>query len=70
MGDHAYTPGEIMRPADRETLADRQLATLWQLGQIDTLPRDAEPDETELERLTAPAVAVQKGQPTRQQARR
>lgn len=53
MGDRVYAPGEMMEPEDRATLTDRQLATLWQLGQIDTLSVD---DEAELERLTAPAV--------------
>lgn len=68
MGEHTYAPGEMMRPADRETLTDRQIATLWQLGQIDTLPRDAEPDEAELERLTAPAVTAVKSQSAQKQA--
>lgn len=55
IGETVYAPGEELAEADRATFTDRQLATLWQLGQIDTPSRTAEePDEAELERLTAP----------------
>lgn len=56
MGDRVYQPGEELSDADREQLTDRQLVTLWQLGQIDTLPRETAPTDAELERLTAPAA--------------
>lgn len=54
MGERKYGPGEALSDADRAALTDRQIVTLWQLGQIDTEPR-VELDEAELERLTAPA---------------
>lgn len=65
MGDRIYAPGEMLSPEDRATLTERQISTLWQLGQIDTLP--AEMSDAELEQLTAPAQKVSAKQ---QQARR
>lgn len=52
MGDREYAPGERLSAEDREALTDRQLATMWQQGLIDTVAVD---DDAELERLTAPA---------------
>lgn len=51
MGSKTYEPGEPLSADDRAQLTDRQLATMWQQGLIDTPPA---PDDAELERLTAP----------------
>lgn len=39
MGDRVYLPGEELAAADREQLTASRLATLWQLGSVDTLSR-------------------------------
>lgn len=40
LGERRYQPGEELAAVDREQLTDRQIATLWQLGTVDTLPRE------------------------------
>lgn len=73
MGERMYEPGEPLTDADRAELTTRQLATLWQLGQIDTVPVPVGAvDEDELERLTAPTVSTARGtgQPKQAAARR
>lgn len=40
IGERTYKPGQEMASGDRDQLTDRQLATLWQQGAIDTLPRE------------------------------
>lgn len=54
MGKRVYEPGQELDAGDREQFTERQLATLWQQGMIDTPAR--EPSDAELERLTAPAA--------------
>ena len=56
MGSKTYEPGEPLSADDRAQLTDRQLATMWQQGLIDTPPA---PGDAELERLTAPAKPKQ-----------
>lgn len=55
VGERAYQPGDELPAAARAEIAPR-LATLWQLGMIDTLPAEVAtmPTDAELERLTAP----------------
>lgn len=59
VGERTYEPGQELTADDRAQLAPSLLATLWQLGQVDTLPAAAEPSDAELERLTAPRAAPQ-----------
>jgi hypothetical protein len=41
MGTRPYEPGQELSAADRQQLTDRQLATWWQMGLVDT-PRRTE----------------------------
>ena len=65
VSERTYAPGEEVSEVDRVELAPR-LATLWQLGMIDTLPA-SEVTDAELERLTAPSPRSSAGkhQPAR-----
>ncbi len=67
-GDETYAAG---RDLPRSGLEPRAIAVLWDQGWIDTLPRAADPDDAELERLTAPTPAARPAaQPSRAQPRR
>lgn len=63
MGDRVYVAGETLSAEDRAQLTDRQLATMWQMGLIDTPAREV--SDADLERLTAPAPPAAKQQPRR-----
>lgn len=50
MGERVYEPGQELAAADRAQLTERQLATLWQLGSVDTPSRVESQSKPQLKR--------------------